>query len=63
VPDESSGRLRAQIDITSFSSWARRSQPAQVTFGPDRHLESVQSKLMLGTTFKARLTTAALMPS
>jgi hypothetical protein len=63
VPDEASGRQRAQIDITGFSSWARRNQPAQVTFGPDRHVESVQSRLMLGTTFKARLATAALMPS
>ena len=63
VPDEASGRLRALIDITGFSSWARRNQPARVTFGPDRHLESVQSKLMLGTTFKARLATATLMPS
>jgi hypothetical protein len=63
VTDEASKRLRAQIDITGFSSWARRNQPARVTFGPDRHLESVQSKLMLGTTFKARLGAAALMPS
>lgn len=61
--DEKSGRLRALIDITGFSSWARRNQPAQVIFGPDRHVESVQSKLMLGTTFKARLVTATLMPS
>jgi hypothetical protein len=59
APDEAPGRLRALIDITGFSSWARRNQPARVTFGPDRHLESVQSKLMLGTTFKARLATAA----
>lgn len=55
APDEAPGRLRALIDITGFSSWARHNQPARVTFGPDRHLESVQSKLMLGTTFKARL--------
>jgi len=58
TPDESPGRLRALIDITGFSSWARRNQPARITFGPDRHLESVQSKLMLGTTFTARLVTA-----
>jgi len=58
APDESPGRLRALIDITGFSSWARRNQPARIIFGPDRHLESVQSKLMLGTTFKARLATA-----
>jgi len=55
VPEDASGRLRALIDITSFSSWARRNQPASVTFGPDRHLESVQTKLILGTTFKVRL--------
>ena len=55
APDEAPGRLRALIDITGFSSWARHNQPARVTFGPDRHLESVQTKLMLGTTFKARL--------
>ena len=56
APGETPGRLRALIDITGFSSWARHNQPAQVVFGPDRHLESVQTKLMLGTTFKARLT-------
>jgi hypothetical protein len=54
LPEDASGRLRALIDITSFSSWARRNQPASVTFGPDRHLESVQTKLILGTTFKVR---------
>jgi hypothetical protein len=63
VPDEVTHRLHARIDITGFSSWARKNQPAQVTFGPDRHLESVQSKLMLGTTFRARLGAASLMPS
>jgi hypothetical protein len=57
TPDELPGGLRALIDITGFSSWARPNQPARVTFGSDRHLTSVQSKLMLGTSFKARLTT------
>lgn len=61
-PGEAPGRLRALIDITAFSGWARRDQPALATFGPDRHLESVQAKLMLGTSFKARLV-APLMPS
>ena len=55
VPEDASGRLSALIDITSFSSWARRNQPARVTFGPDRHFESLQTKLILGTTFKVRL--------
>jgi hypothetical protein len=57
TPDDVPGNLRALIDITGFSSWASRNQPARVTFGPDRHLASVQSKLMLGTSFKARLAT------
>jgi len=59
VPEDASGRLSALIDITSFSSWARRNQPASVTFGPDRHLESVQTKLILGTTFNVRLAAAS----
>ena len=59
VPEDGSGRLSALIDITSFSSWARRNQPASVTFGPDRHLESLQTKLILGTTFNVRLAAAS----
>ncbi len=55
TPGDVPGRLNSLIDITSFSSWARSNQPARVTFTADRHLESVQTKLILGTTFKARL--------
>jgi hypothetical protein len=55
APDGTTGRLRAQMDLTGFSSWARPNQPAQVVFGRDRHLESVSSSLMLGTTFTLRL--------
>jgi hypothetical protein len=50
------GRLTALVDITRFSSWARPDQPAQVTFARDRHLESVQSLLLYGTTLKVRVT-------
>ena len=59
VPEGASGRLRALIDITSFSSWARPSQPARVTFGPDRHLESMETKLILGTKFTVRVAAIA----
>jgi hypothetical protein len=59
TPDSATGRLNALIDITGFSSWARRGQPARVTFGPDRHLESIQSRLMFGTTFKVHLAAAS----
>jgi hypothetical protein len=54
--DASTGRLTAAMDLTGFSSWARRTQPAKVVFAPDRHLASVTSSLILGTTFSLRLT-------
>ncbi len=59
VPDTATGRLTALVDLTGFSSWARPSRPARVHFGPDRHLESVKSSLILGTTFTLRLTPAS----
>jgi len=54
APEAATGRLTALVDLTGFSSWARATQPARVAFGPDRHLESVQSSLILGTTFTLR---------
>jgi len=59
VAEGGSGRLRALIDITSFSSWARHNHPAHVTFGTDRHLETLETKLILGTNFKVRLAASA----
>jgi len=55
-PEAGTGRLTASVDVTGFSSWARSTQPARVAFGPDRHLRSVTSSLILGTTFTLRLT-------
>lgn len=55
APEAATGRLTALVDLAGFSSWARPTQPARVAFGPDRHLESVQSSLILGTTFTLRL--------
>jgi hypothetical protein len=54
-PQPGTGRLFALVDLTGFSSWARSGRPAHVAFGPDRHLESVRSSLILGTTFTLRL--------
>ena len=53
--DGATGRLTARLDLTGFSSWARPTQPARVAFTADRHLESVESPLMLGTNFTLRL--------
>jgi len=57
--DDATGRLNALIDITGFSAWARRNQPARVTFGPDRRLETAASNLILGTSFEIRIAAAA----
>src|SRR6266852_5869483 len=59
TPDSATGRLNALIDITGFSSWSRGNEPARVTFTSDRRLETVQSKLILGTTLKVRIKGAA----
>jgi hypothetical protein len=56
---DSAGRLAASIDITRFSSWARSNQPAHVTFDETRHLESVKSSLMLGSSVSVRLTSSS----
>jgi hypothetical protein len=56
---DSAGRLAATIDITRFSSWARSNQPARVTFDETRHLESVKSSLMLGSSVSVRLTSSS----
>jgi hypothetical protein len=55
TPDPTTGRLSALIDITRFSSWARAGKPAHVTFDEARHLESVKSSLMLGSSVSVRL--------
>ena len=57
--DGPGGRLTALIDITRFSSWARKDTPARITFTSDRQLESVQSSLILGTTLSVRVTGSA----
>jgi len=55
TPEGGGGRMTARMDLTGFSSWARSNKPARVTFASDRHLESVESALILGTKFSLRL--------
>jgi hypothetical protein len=45
-----SGRSTGQFDMTPFSSWARRSRPAQIIFGANRRPEWIKTSLMLGTS-------------
>jgi hypothetical protein len=57
--DPTTGRLTAMIDITRFSAWARSNRPALVTFDQTRHVESMTSSLILGSTVSLRLTSFA----
>jgi len=59
VRDAATGQIAAMIDLSGFSSWARASRPAHVGFGADRHLESIKSSLILGTTFTLTCTSRA----
>ena len=55
-PDLGTGKLVAQVDMSGWSSWARADQPARLVFTPDRRLESIESRLMFGSTVRMRLT-------
>lgn len=55
APDPVTGRLTARLDLSGFSSWAKPAQPARIAFAADRHLASVESSMMLGTTFTLRM--------
>jgi hypothetical protein len=48
----------ARFDLTRFSSWAKQSQPAQITFGLDRRPELMSLPMILGTSVQIRLKTA-----
>jgi len=47
----------ARFDLTRFSSWARQSQPAVITFGGDRRPESMSLPMILGTSVQISLKT------
>jgi hypothetical protein len=59
APDPVSGHPVAQVDLTPFSSWARDDSPARIAFGPYRRPESIQARLMLGTTVRITFGPAA----
>ncbi len=47
----------ARFDLTRFSSWAKRNQPALVTFGGDRRPEHLSLPMILGTSVQMSLKT------
>src|SRR5574341_347377 len=55
TPDRESGRAAARFDLTRFSSWAKRGDPARVTFGPDKRPELMTLPMVLGTSVTIHL--------
>ena len=53
--DPVSGKPMARFDLTHFSSWAKKGQPAHVTFGRDRRPELLSMPLILGSSVKVEL--------
>jgi len=47
----------ARFDLTRFSSWAKQSQPALITFGADRRPEHLDLPMILGTSVQISLKT------
>src|SRR5262249_36165910 len=54
-PDPGTGKLIARIDMSGWSSWARADQPARPVFPAERRLESIESRLIWGSTVRMRL--------
>src|SRR5438093_1592106 len=50
-----SGKPTARFDLTYFSSWAKKGEPAHVTFGRDRRPELMSMPLILGSSVKVEL--------
>jgi hypothetical protein len=62
-PDPQTGKPGALFDLTRFSSWARESEPARITFGPDRRPETITASLILGTSVTIRLGSGGASPT
>lgn len=56
TPEGPEGRMVASIDLTGWSSWAMSRRPARVVFTADRHVESVDSPLIMGSAIRVRIT-------
>jgi hypothetical protein len=50
VTTEASGVTTAHVDMTRFSSWARREQPARIVLSPDGRPSVIASSLILGSS-------------
>ena len=55
---DSSGKPTALFDLSSFSSWAKSSDPARIVFAATRRPELITSSMILGTSITIRFTAA-----
>jgi hypothetical protein len=55
--DAETRKPTARFDLTRFSSWARQSQPALITFGTDRRPEHLNLPMIFGTSVQISLKT------
>jgi hypothetical protein len=55
APDPETGKASARFDLTRFSSWAKKSEPARIVFGADRRPEVITSSMILGTKVTIRM--------
>jgi hypothetical protein len=55
VAPDPTGKLIARVDMSGWSSWARADQPARLVFTPERRLESIETRLIWGSTVRMRL--------
>jgi hypothetical protein len=53
--DPQTGKASARFDLTRFSSWAKKSEPARIVFGADRRPELITTSMILGTSVTIRL--------
>jgi hypothetical protein len=54
-PDPDTRRPSALLDLSGFSSWARRDQPARIVFDDERRPAVITGSMILGTSLTIRL--------
>jgi hypothetical protein len=55
-PDPATGKLITGVNMAGWSSWARADEPARIVFSAERRIESIESRLVLGSAVRLRLT-------
>jgi hypothetical protein len=54
-PDPETRRASALLDLSGFSSWARRDRPARIVFDDQRRPTLITGSMALGTSLTIRL--------